>query len=198
MKPLLQTGLCLWLTLAGIPVSRAVDAPLVEPVFLAPGQRRAVHFYPYVSEWSNWRLSVGSGPSIEISQPRPSRRGARILLESSDVLGDTRGSVRRFPENQFPPFVTATDTLQAVLLDHVPNWDEARRTAFLDWLYSGGAVFVLHTAGGRFPELDVPVAPARVFRFEVMRRREEQGSERRWSEGFRVVEAKIVLLEPAT
>lgn len=129
-----------------------IDAPVIEHVFLAPGTRRTVQFYPYVThDWGSWRLSWGRD-STEIIQPRTSRRNARVLLDSMDVLGDSKGSMRRFPEQQFPASVTGTDTLQAVLLDHAPNWDEARRTAFLDWIYRGGAVFVLQGSNGKFPE----------------------------------------------
>jgi hypothetical protein len=129
-----------------------VDAPIVQHVVLAPGQRRTLQFYPYVSsDWSNWRLNW-ERESIPVPAPRLSKRGARVLLESSDVIGGSQGSLRRFSEHSFPPFVTATDGLQAVVLDHVPRWEEARRQAFLDWIYLGGAVFVLHGANGKFPE----------------------------------------------
>lgn len=130
-----------------------IDAPLVEPVYLAPGTRRTVQFYVYVTnDWGGaWRLYWPRN-SIEIMQPRQSRRGARVLLDSSDVIGDSQGSLRRFPASQFPSSVTGTDTLQAVVLDHAPNWDEARRTAFLDWIYRGGALLILYGANGKYPE----------------------------------------------
>jgi hypothetical protein len=130
-----------------------MDAPLVEQIYLGPGARRSVQFYPYISnEWGGWKLTWGRGESIDLAQPRSGRRGSRVLLESTDVLGNTKGSMRRFPENAFPPFVTATDALQAVVLDHVPRWDEPRRQAFLDWIYRGGAVFVLQGPSGKHPE----------------------------------------------
>lgn len=129
-----------------------IDTPLVEPVFLAPGTRRTVQFYPYVTnDWDSWRLYWPKG-GIELARPRLSRRGARVLLDSSDVISESQASVQRFPENQFPSSVTGTDTLQAVVLDHAPNWDEARRTAFLDWLYRGGTVLILLGSNGKFPE----------------------------------------------
>lgn len=130
-----------------------IDAPVVEHIFLAPGTRRTVQFYPYVTnDWGSWKLSWGRN-SMEIVQPqRPSRRNARVLLDSMDVLSDSKGSMRRFAEHQFPASVTGTDTLQAVMMDHAPNWDEARRTAFLDWIYRGGAVYVLQGSNGKFPQ----------------------------------------------
>ena len=130
-----------------------VDAPVVErKVYLAPGGRKTVHFYPYISsDWGQWRLSW-ERQSVDLPQPRSARRGARVLLEATEILSDVKGSVRRFPAAMFPPFATACDGLQAVVLDHAPRWDEARRVAFLDWVYRGGAVFVLLGPNGRHPE----------------------------------------------
>jgi hypothetical protein len=129
-----------------------VDAPIVERVFLGPGARRTVQFYPYISnDWGTWRL-FWERQAIDIPQPRSSRRGARVLLDSAEGIFNLKGSIRRFPEAQFPPFVTATDSLQAVVLDHDPRWEEARRQAFLDWIYRGGAVFVLQDANGKYPQ----------------------------------------------
>lgn len=136
-----------------------VDAPVVQSITMSPGQRRIVQLYPYVSADYNTSWSVRCDrKQLTIDQPRSVRRGARVLLESSDVVGDTGGSLRRFPAGQFPPFVAATDALEAVVIDHVPNWDEPRRTAFLDWLYKGGAVYVLQTANGKYPDFAGPLA----------------------------------------
>ncbi|MFO0919109.1 MAG: hypothetical protein U0872_12440 [Planctomycetaceae bacterium] len=163
-----------------------IDAPLVEQVFLGPGARRTVQFYPYIShDWGGWRLSWKSGASsgtspagrsappspvrlnelsasTDVPQPRNARRGARVLLESADVIGNSQGSLRRFPASAFPPFVTATDSLQAVVLDHVPRWDEPRRQAFLDWIYRGGAVFILHGPSGKHPEFPAAMHPLNI------------------------------------
>lgn len=139
-----------------------IDAPLVEPVYLAPGTRRTVQFYPFVTnDWGAWRISW-ERDSINMVQPNYSRRGARVLLESTDVVGESKGSLRRFPVNQFPTSVTGTDTLQAVVLDHAPSWDEARRQAFLDWIYRGGTVLVLQGTNGKFPEF-----PAALHQFNA-------------------------------
>ncbi len=137
----------------------SIDAKLVEPIFLAPGARRTVQFYPYITDdWGSWRLSIGRD-SIDIQQPRVSRRGARVLLDSADVLGDSKGNLKRFPDHQFPASVTGTDNLEAVVLDHVPNWDEPRRQAFLDWLHRGGTVVVLQGSNGKLPTFSGALAP---------------------------------------
>jgi len=140
-----------------------VDAAIVEPVFLGPGARRTIQFYPYIShDWGGWRLSSGPGQSIPVDQPRNARRGARVLLEATDTVANSQGSMRRFPESAFPPFVTATDSLQAVLLDHVPRWDEPRRQAFLDWIYRGGAVFILYGTSGKHPDFPATMHPLNI------------------------------------
>ncbi|MEX2285983.1 MAG: hypothetical protein WD648_02765, partial [Planctomycetaceae bacterium] len=73
-------------------------------------------------------------------------------LTDPDDFAAAGSYVKRFPENLFPPMAGATDGLKAVVLDHVPRWEEARRQAFLDWLYKGGTVHLMHAASGDFPE----------------------------------------------
>ena len=131
-----------------------IDAPIVEQkIYMAPGTRRIVQLYPYVTGgWQQWRL-YWEKQFLELPDARNTQRGARVMLESADVLGDSKGTILHFMESQFPPFVTATDSLQAVVLDHDPRqWDEPRRTAFRDWIFRGGAVFVLQGSNGKFPE----------------------------------------------
>jgi len=129
-----------------------VDAPVVQRIAMGPGSRRIAQMYPYISsEYGSWQLS-GDRTKLDIPQPRARFRGARVLLDPSDQILGGQGSLKRFPAGQFPPFVTATDTLEAVVLDHVPTWEEPRRQAFLDWLYQGGAVFLLQGPSGQYPE----------------------------------------------
>lgn len=137
--------------------SQDVDATLVEPVYVGPFARKWVQFYPYVGmDYESFALQEVNkdghrAPRVSLPDPR---RGwpARVLIDpiSSPAL---RGvPVKRFPDELFPPFVTATDGLQALLIDSVPNWAEPRRQAFLDWLYKGGTVYVLQTGSQRYPE----------------------------------------------
>jgi len=143
-----------------IGLGNPVDAKLVENVFVGPFGEAWVRFYPYVSaDYENWDLEIRpikgrSGPKVELPQPRTGWP-ARVLIESAQNPGRRTLPVRRLPDVLFPPFVTATDSLQAVLLDVVPNWDEARRTAFSEWLYRGGTVYVLNDANGNAPVFPV-------------------------------------------
>lgn len=134
-----------------------VDAPMVEPVFVGPFARRWVQFYPYIdNNWISFSLSQRDQqrpalpaidvPRIKLGWP------ARVIINTTGEDAQGRVPVKGLPDTLFPPFVTATDGLQCVLLDGVPNWDEPRRMAFLNWLARGGVVFVLQTPTGEFPD----------------------------------------------
>lgn len=147
----------LWLR-KRINVGTRVDAPLVEPVFVGPFARRWVQFYPYVNEgYEQFGLqerqkSGRETPEFDLPQPRLGWP-ARVIVDGESTGAATGLPVKGLPEVLFPPFVTATDGLQAVLIDSLPNWDEPRRTAFLNWLYRGGVAFVLQTpTTGAYPE----------------------------------------------
>lgn len=136
-----------------------VDAPLIETVFVSPFGERWVQFYPYISSLGNesedFHLEIFSktGQLVQSVELPRARFGwpSRIMIDGG---GLTRKNLplKRLPDVLFPPFVTATDGLQAVFLDSVPNWDEPRRQAFLDWLTLGGTAYVLHDVNGGFPE----------------------------------------------
>ena len=136
-----------------------IDAPLVESVFVSPFGERWVQFYPYVSALGNeseeFELEVVSkeGRILQSMKLPQARFGwpSRVLIEPAGVARKNV-PLRRLPDALFPPFVTATDGLQAVFFDSVPNWDEPRRQAFLDWLHLGGTAFVMHDASGKHPE----------------------------------------------
>jgi hypothetical protein len=133
-----------------------IDAPVVENVFVGPFGETKVQFYPYIgNEWEEWELEI---------RPTKGRRGAamklnsaktgwpaRVMIEAAQNPVKRTLPVKRLPEAFFPPFVTATDALQAVLFDAPPNWDEPRRQAFLDWLYRGGTAYVLNDVTGNAP-----------------------------------------------
>jgi len=136
-----------------------VDATIVETVTISPNSQKWVQFYPYITSDSgyngivneNWRLAFAGGEE-ELRTPRIAKY-QRIILDDPNGVS-ARGGAFKFhmPDNLFPPYVTATDALQLVALDHVPRWEESRRQAFLDWVYLGGTVLVLHDASGKFPE----------------------------------------------
>jgi hypothetical protein len=133
-----------------------VDAPVVESVFVGPFGERWVPFYPYVgNDWEEWELEVRPkkgrrGLQVKVNAPRTGWP-ARVLIETAKNPAKRTLPVKKLPEVLFPPFVTATDALQAVLFDAPPDWDEPRRVAFLDWLYRGGTAFVLNDATGNAP-----------------------------------------------
>lgn len=168
--------------------AKRVDAPMVETVFVSPFGERWVQFYPYVSSLGNssedFQLDIRtkSGQLVQSIDVPQARFGwpARVMVDGG---GLTRRNLplKRMPDVLFPPFVTATDGLQALFFDSVPNWDEPRRQAFIDWLTLGGTAFVMHDANGNFPEfpasmgmlngpLDVrDVGAGRVFRIAYSR-----------------------------
>ena len=134
-----------------------IDAPVIESVFVGPFGERWVQFYPYIdSDWEEWELEIRPrkgrrGPGIRLNAPKTGWP-ARVMIESAQNPERRTLPVKRLPEVLFPPFVTATDALQAVLFDAPPShWDEPRRLAFLDWLYRGGTVYVLNDANGSAP-----------------------------------------------
>jgi hypothetical protein len=137
-------------------------APIEEPLFISPFQKRWVQFYAYNMEESEvWSVSWGRRPDQRFELPQPKfGQPARVMLDDPQSLLEPGGAMKRFPDNLFPPFVTATDGLHSVVLDHVPRWEESRRQAFLDWIKRGGTVHLLHTSADRYPEFSADLAAA--------------------------------------
>ena len=132
---------------------------------LSPNSSKWVQFYPYItSDFSyngfineNWHLSYRGG-GYDLPVPRIAKY-QRIILDDPNSVSAKGGSIKfHLPDNLFPPFVTATDSLQMVILDHLPRWVEARRQAFLDWLYLGGTVVVMQEPSGKFPDFTGPLS----------------------------------------
>lgn len=145
------------------------SAPYGVRVFLAPGTTRWVQFFPYIGDYiPEWQLSWSDGkgtasPGIPASAERlKAGPPAVVILASLDdpTLRGTRISV--FDEALFPPTVAATDSLHAVILDHQPKFDPARREAFLDWVRRGGIVHLLPGAEGTFPQFTGDYAPLNI------------------------------------
>jgi hypothetical protein len=146
-----------------------VGAPLVEDLYIAPFSSRWVQFYPYVKErfedWSlRWTSRSGQPTgrqSVDIPQPVLADQMPVWLVGADDVSG-LGGSLRHFPENLFPPMVTATDTLKMVALDHVPQWEEVRRQSFRDWLFRGGQLHLFKDINGSYPQFSAGLAELNV------------------------------------
>ncbi|MCA9006460.1 MAG: hypothetical protein KDA70_14410 [Planctomycetaceae bacterium] len=132
-----------------------VGAPLIRKVFLAPFSSQWVQYYPYIidshrGEWSlNWGPRYAYGQKLTTTEQNINSNSdlndarSRVILSSSDALMKKVGHFKQFPEELFPPYVTATDSLDEMIIGHVPRWDAARKTSFMDWLYQGGVVHLL-------------------------------------------------------
>lgn len=137
---------------------KEVGAPLEKTVFVSPYAQQWVQFYPFVKrDWETWTLVWDdSRQRHELPQPPlPTEADfdvpTTVLLSDTQSLTQAGGSAKRFPDELFPPVVTATDGLDVVLLDHVPRWTEGPRQAFLDWLARGGTVHLLLGPDREFP-----------------------------------------------
>jgi hypothetical protein len=140
------------------------SAPVKQRVFLAPGTSRWVQFFPYVGAYNpQWRLSWDDGQARTVDLGQPAEGPPAVVrLADPDAPGTRATRMRVFPENLFPPTVSATDALQAVVLDHQPRWDAQRREAFLDWVRRGGVVHLVPGADGAFPQFADELAPLNV------------------------------------
>ena len=141
-----------------------VDAAIVETVTISPNSQKWVQFYPYITSdlgsgfiSENWSVKYHGG-SFDFPVPRIAKYQRIILDDPNSVSAKSGGIKFHLPDTLFPPFVTATDALQLVILDHVPRWEESRRQAFLDWVYLGGNVVVLHDFSGKFPDFGGPMS----------------------------------------
>lgn len=133
--------------------------------------RRWIHFYPYISEdfQSKWQLRLvdsQSGKTISLGtiqqssaasqalkdQAKASELIQAVVLQSGQSATKVPSNLKRYPEEIFPPYVTATSALHSVFMDHEPNWDEPRAKAFMDWLRLGGNVHLLKARNGEYPK----------------------------------------------
>lgn len=129
-------------------------AAYVQPVFVGPQGTRWVQFDVFIGSGSEeFSLIWGPGAKERETFDRQLPTGPPACVWLVDA-GDTfarPGTFKAFPDQLFPTTVSATDALDAVILDYVPRWEPARRDAFLDWLRRGGTVHLVHGAGGALP-----------------------------------------------
>lgn len=122
---------------------------LVQPCYVSSFSSRWVQFHPYVGrEHDEWVLRAGR-ERLELEPPRTGPPATVYLLGDRGRVPP--GGSRTFPDGLFPTSVAATDGLGAVVVDHAPDWEPARRRAFLDWLRRGGRVHILPGPTGRLP-----------------------------------------------
>jgi hypothetical protein len=151
-------------------------AELVRPCFVSPYSSKWVQFYPYVNdEYETWVLRPQGAGTIEIPQPRLGAP-AFVFLTDPDSPFARATALKVFPENLFPPTVTAADGLYALAIDHAPAWQAPRREAFLDWLHRGGIVHLFYGSSGKYPQfhadlsaLNMPVEDFHVGAGRVVR-----------------------------
>ncbi len=135
-------------------------APYLQKVFIAPGATRSVQFYPYfASGYSDFRITWNgpAGGKVPVDSP-DSGAPAVVLLADLDAPNLRNVRMRAFNEANFPPTVSATDGLRALVMDHQPKWDPARREAFLDWLKRGGLVHIINGSDGAAPQFSGDLA----------------------------------------
>lgn len=144
-----------------------VGAVYQTPCYVSPQTTRWVQFYVYIdNEYDKWRLEWGRGPNDRKDFEDTPKMGApaRVLLADMDSPENVTSTFKQFPEELFPPTVTATGGLDSLLMDHAPRWEAAKRQAFLDWLRTGGKLHLLMDADGHYPvfadELSILNSPA--------------------------------------
>ncbi len=129
-------------------------AAYVQPVFIGPQSARWVQFEPFIgSGIEEFSLVWGRGAKERETFDRQLPTGPPScvwLVDTNDALSRP-GAFKAFPDQLFPTTVSATDGLDAVILDYVPRWEPARREAFLDWLRRGGTVHLVQGANGEMP-----------------------------------------------
>ena len=126
----------------------------VQPIFLAPRTARWVQFQVFIGQHvpeHTVRWGRGAKDYYELTSPPALGPPACIWLRAGDNPFAALGGFKAFPDELFPTTVAATDALEAVVLDHVPAWEAARREAFLDWVTRGGTVHLAQAADGRWP-----------------------------------------------
>lgn len=122
-----------------------LGAPIVEPIYLAPRSSRWVQITPYVtSRRQPWNVRFAREELAGMDVPRPAA-GDPALVLLSDMSAKTALSylIPVYPESRFPTSLAATEGLGAVVMDRAPEWEEARRRTFVDWVRGGGTVHLL-------------------------------------------------------
>lgn len=144
----------------------------VQPVFLAPRTSRWVQFYVQMgSSAGRYSLRWGRGAKEGFDFDETVNTGAPacVWLRDLDSPLAAASTLKSFPDLLFPTTAVGADGLDAVVLDHIPKWEPARREAFLDWVKLGGIVHLLPAVDGSLPvfgedlkELDSKEAVTRI------------------------------------
>lgn len=155
-----------------------VDIPIRQPdVYVGPFGTRRIQFLVFLSEPTDFELSWGrrNNQRLTIDAPRISTDPGIVQFLADDRVAGAKAAVPGFIASAFPISVAGIAGLDAVLLDHVPAWDQPRQRAFHDWLRRGGELHLFSSSGEQVefpPELaalnepsdDFPVGSGRVVR----------------------------------
>jgi hypothetical protein len=144
-------------TLTLLPEGNAPDshgASYVQPIFLAPRTSRWVQFYVQTTN-NPVRFSLRWGHGVkdayDVDEPTGNGPPPRVWLRDLENPLSAGGLLKSFPDQLFPTSAVGAEALDAVVLDHLPNWEAARREAFLEWVKLGGTVHLLPGADGALP-----------------------------------------------
>ncbi len=135
----------------------ARNADFVQPIFLAPHSSRWVQFYVLTGNGTEGRGVAAVAAAIGSAWPLDPVKGgppACVWLHDTDSPFAVSGSLRSpFPGPTLPDggVGVSSEGLDAVVLDHAPQWEPVRREAFLDWVKLGGTVHLLPGADGKLP-----------------------------------------------
>jgi hypothetical protein len=136
-------------------------ADYVQPAYLAPHTARWLQFHVFFgNNVGNHVLIWGRDSTSRYDLTPIPNFGppACVWLRNTDSIFSRVGAMKAFPAELFPTTLTATDGLDAVVLDHAPNWEPARREAFRQWIERGGTVHLLRTASGQYPQFSDDLA----------------------------------------
>ena len=142
---------------------QAIGLTLAATVYIAPRDTKWVQVYPYFSESNaNWTATwqeEGKQKSKSFLAPVPVKTKAIIQLVSTGSLERGLSGIKQYPEEIFPPLADAVDSLECIVLDHVPRWDKARRSSFLQWIYQGGTLHLFQNSQGEHPIFSESFSP---------------------------------------
>ena len=134
-----------------------VDIPIMQRLAIEPRGHRTVQFIVYLEEAFpsislQWRPKQG-WPEKPANFDEPgmypgTNTGALVYLREAQRIAPPVSRIPAFDEASFPTSVVGTEGLKAAVLDHVPDWDEFRQQAFLDWLHEGGSLHLLEQPTG--------------------------------------------------
>ena len=141
----------------------------LQPVYIAPGGRRWIQFYPYLPSYyqSDWKLKLGSHTFPALKQARavvdPTDKTAgqlpqAVIFDVPESLSRQPASIKHFPENIFPPYSTVTFGLHTAFMDHLPDWERPRQEAFMSWVKQGGQLHLLKNRRDEYPQFSGALA----------------------------------------